>query len=969
MDVSRTIDFSSFIPPKAESFWTTKTVVFLALNIISLGAWGAFGKYINENRLKELRLNQKNLELQIRELGKQWSELEDDLTDFLRNEKSENLNSSKATLKQFYARNDRLKAIGLKKPDPLVKTIGQVALATIAFAGQMFLSILTVGLYGAVQNYSLQKEIKKAEKESEFIGERFDHEKNRLHDRIRSNIELYGKAIEQEYALKDTETDLEEIKKTDAGQAHAEAKNAKEKVAELQTKQNELQRDLVALRAQKVNAEVNQKKAVTDLTAAQKELQDAQQKNQTLVDKEQAAQKESDRLKEETKKAQQKAAQQELEYRQLQTKLWQAQQAGNRVATLEEQIARQKYVNEHQSEFSKLQTQLKPLAPKYTKRAEDKEMIPGAIDLDNGDGEIKGNWQNDRPAGWVDFATKYRQRYDEEKRTAAQIFESGFGYACTQLMELASSGDKIKLNKSFETISTNGRYALYRFIALDLLQGAKLTENGCLGLQLKINSHVSMLPSQPEYVLRYKDNKPIVVLEHKLRDDFTPTAMEKGNQKNGVDPISAKWILEQLTQEEKNHLFNLLMSPVIEETHPDAAATRTYMSNAFDPRVRLVQTAYDLIVDMGEAYVKKFEKDVVPSFFADFFDDYTTKPFVKPEDTIDFSKVVDTDLITATQPTEWEYDPDVLGDKRAVPAYSWELTQNMPANVHLQPNFEVTITASLVKYKSFFRNLGQKIIAHPELKGTKWPTLTLDNPNLNKQYHMTHQMIGANAEFSGGQRCLFSNMLALLVSESKELTNYNAFAMRKAMAAYLDKLQRAKVEWDQKKPADKTAKLTKELEKLKELAILAITFEGAILKTHKCSVPSYQLWLRGEETMQIRGVWYHKANVNISDLTDLEIQLCAWTFGIKIGVLGLKYSGNDIRCNAIADEYGRIVPEADFYGPNTKEHLLLMCDNGSFYGAFPKINTTVLKNLDPDDDACISSLSSYWNAIDYRKKS
>ena len=476
---------------------------------------------------------------------------------------------------------------------------------------------------------------------------------------------------------------------------------------------------------------------------------------------------------------------------------------------------------------------------------------------------------------WIDFAEKYNARYGN-KLSAAEVIEESFNYSFEQLIEMAGKGDKIHFNKSMELPVKAARFALFRYMALDLLKGAQVANHDDChhGHKVQINSNVKMLPSEPENVLQFKKDdpkgsyRPVVIVHHRQRDDFTPSAEDclKSFIPYGVDPASAKWILEQLTSDEKEHLFNLLMSPVIENEHADLVKAKEFMQNKLDPRAELVRTAYNLICNMAAAFDGKFKDTVFSECYQKHLDmdDYELQAFAKEED-IDYTHVKDVETPTGPKVLEWTLDLDVIGDKRPNDAKP------------RQSEFVDTIVFSQVKQMSFFNNLDKDIIKNPEPKDKKFPTSTLafnganNNYDINKQYWLAHQMIGANAAGEGGQRCLFSNLLAVLVSNKNDLTDHNANCMRRAMANYLDKLQRAREKWNRIK---NLPDLPEDSNQLKEMAELAERFEKLIAQTHKTTVPAYQLWLRKEPASFIGGQYVFPAqNLEAGGLTELEVLL------------------------------------------------------------------------------------------------
>ena len=634
---------------------------------------------------------------------------------------------------------------------------------------------------------------------------------------------------------------------------------------------------------------------------------------------------------------------------------------GNKADEVNKKLEKIANVEEHQSEYEKLQVELGPIAPKYTRKPEDEGEIPGAMDLSSLD-------QSKLSADWINFAKAYKKQYDNEKRTAAEIIESSFESAFNELLK------STKLNKSMETGSTPGRFAIIREMAYRLIMGAKLTENGCHGFQLKINENVSMLPSQPEKVLQYKDDqkgglKPVLIVHHKQRDDFTPSVEAIGQ--NGVDPVSAKWILNQLTPVEHGHLLNLLRSPVIENDNPSYKASLAYMSKESDPRVKLVRTAYELVVDIAVAFEKKFGQTVFPKCWGDHLDmdDYDLKPFVKPDDIEpDLSKIVDTDRAAQNEGplVDWEFDPSVIGIANKNGKYE-------------QADFLNLMLISKARYDSFFKCLDKCVIKHPAEKNKEFTEVTFNEVD---QYFRSHEMLGQyqtpiykvadvtyGGQMVGGHRCLFSNLLAIFVIDQKDLTDQNVFKLRKAMSAYLDKLQKAKQDWEKIKHLSNQPK---DAQKIKESAELAAYFEKAILKTHKSNVPSYQSWLRGESASSsywnsAEQKWIHPKGIDIDNLSRFEIELCAFTFGLKIDLVLISTPTNKLASAAKADENGLILSH-ERYGPNTREFKIMGISNETYSGLFPKLDPA---KADPsgksEDYQNLVALTKYWESVHKKK--
>ncbi len=182
------------------------------------------------------------------------------------------------------------------------------------------------------------------------------------------------------------------------------------------------------------------------------------------------------------------------------------------------------------------------------------------------------------------------------------------------------------------------------------------------------------------------------------------------------------------------------------------------------------------------------------------------------------------------------------------------------------------------------------------------------------------------------------------------------------MANYLNKLQEAKEKW---KEIEHARVKPTDANQIKERADLAESFEKDIQHTHHCSLAEYQLWLRNVRRDWVNERYVNAAVVNLEQLTPLEIRLAAFTIGVKIGLL---YVG--LSSKSIVDEYGRIMPasEYEFFGPNTKEVLLMAQGQLTYYGLHPrmKLNQHLQNNIKLVDFLRMQEVENYWKAIDIK---
>lgn len=874
-----------------ERILAPKSVVFYVLNVLTLGLFSSAEAITKQHRIHYLDVQKEKLLQQVSELDQDWTVLDQDLKHVM--EKLGKVHGPQADKKLEIETGvddlqDKISALKGRKIAGTVASslsFGEIVYDLIRFVGNLLANALTVGLYGVYQNYQLKNRIIILTSQNESI--------------ITSVEAINAKRCEDFSHLTDHLTAELKIRVLDEVSALNEAEEAKDKAAKLQQDLQKAQNEAAALRTAKVVDETRLNQEKLNLQAAA------------------------------TKKDQEMAT--------LRNQLQSAMNKALKVQGLEAEIQR------HKVAVEKLPEAHKPLA--------EIGAIPGRYQQKENDGLISGAFDGDHRLD-ADFAAEYVKRYGN-KVSAAEIVASGLEYAFNTLTAQSGSGKKLQINKSPDTPYSPCMNSVFKYFVLDLLKGARLAKGPCTGPNFKvdINNKISMVSSKPHKVVRMMKDpddpsgdggvmKPRAWVEYQYRDDFTPTEMEMykmGNRNYGLDAPSAKWVLEQLSQEEMDHLFNLLMSESIEDNNQDLINTRAFMQNIHNPRVELIQIGVDLISDLSSAIKEKFSIVYGP-IFDKLADEDDLMPFVKEEDAHDPTKVPDTGMgqTKGDSYVEWTFDEDVLSDKRAVaapPAYGYAggyyggygTQPAVPVVKQQQPDFYELINLASAKYRHVFQNM-KTLLKHPIKLGKEYHMLKWDDVNV--QYHKCHEMIGADFEGEGGDRCLFSNLLAILLTDKADLTSENVSKLKKAMASYLDKPEAKKI------------------------------FEDSIRETYKCTVAQYQMWLRGEPAKwdQKTFQYVHPAAVDLSSMTTLEISIAAWTLGVRIGVLPIA-----TQAQAVVDKDGRIVPPS-FYGPNTKEYFLMAWNKvgESFHGLFPKLNDD--DGL-TDYDEAVQEIEEYWKSI------
>lgn len=972
-----------FASPIMEPIFTTKSVVFFGVIILTFGLYSSAKTLSKRRFIRELNLLKQDLQIRVTNLTKQWDDLEADLVTVSKQLRSfpdkdqEDIKRFQHKLDELSSQRDQLEKVSIRmNPDRMnpefAMSLSDIALGKISFVGQLIANVLSLGLYGVYQNYALKNRITILKVENANIQDEFEIEKQNKFRTLNEMIEAARDLISTKKENDSIKGVLDGIKNTDKGQAYLAEQQAKRDSAVLQQDNKALQAEITALKADKLTVERDKKLAEDEVLKKERANLNLRVLVASMGDDEWKLKQERDRLQQEVarKEANLKEAEQKKkgEIDSLQVQLHAANAKAARVFVLEREVASLQNAQKHQPEMIKLAPEVGLIPPKYIPRPED-NVVLGAMDiinklrltleeegcdLDEASVAIEEEEANLAKVRAMlkredlAFFESYNRRY-QDKQTAGEIIVNSFEHAYSELISMGKNSDNIQLNESSSTAETRGAYAVYRFMALDLIRGGKVDENGCHGFQLCINRHISMLPSQPEKILQYKDDsnggfEPAVTLHYRQRDDFTP---DEGvlRLRDGVHAVAAKWIWEQLSEEERRYLFIHLMEPVIENEHPDYQLMIDFMQQN-NPRAKLVQTASELIQDIGTAIENKFGQTVLKQCWRkNAVKDI--EPFVKAEDDpSEISSIPDfAPVPKGPKVVDWELDPDVIGDKR--------LYQRNPS----QADFLALMTEAQANYQAVFRGFQKEdLLQNPRKPNQRFETLEWEE--LNKHFHPSHQMIGANPnrEYRGGERCLLSNLLAILVTDKKHLTTDNVHKLRKAMANYLDKLQQANGKWATEKLKDSHLQST-DAPKLKEMAQLAETFQKTIQKEHGCTMEAYQAWLRKDT--------FGAAKINVNALSPFEIQLVAYTIGVRIGIVSI----NTKKGICKVDQYGRIVPEGEIYGPNTPELLLMGFDfssdrqGGSYYGLFPKLRTDK-KLTDPVLSKAVSTIESYWKNID-----
>lgn len=659
--------------------------------------------------------------------------------------------------------------------------------------------------------------------------------------------------------------------------------------------------------------------------------------------------------------------------------------ANARVAALQTNVGNlETEVNRLQpaGEYLPFKDRLGPIPPKYVvQHRED-----GENELKNIRGEIGVADQVDED-DWSDYAKRYNNL-----KTAPEVFIAGFRHALSTIYEMAAGENaKIKLNKSASTQNTDAAEVLYRFTALDFIKGGfpiadcHAYEQHVLQLN---NEKVVMYSSAPEKVLECEVVNGVrtlkVVTHLQYGDDFTPSieVLNSTTASNGIDPIGAKCIWNKLTDVEKQHLFNLLMEPAIEDTNPDLQASAVYLQRLPQERAQLIYSLRDLIIDMGTAFQKKFAHLTKDEWKAT--DDkgdykYYIDPLVVEE--IEEGDDEETKIAKKAAQEAAKIQPFVKNKKEfeAVEEAEvvWQLNEDVLKTAQDgfgRPIFFNLMESAKKDYQVYFSNAKKEF--HEKVYAADYKPEVVTKEDIENQYHISHKVLNPG--------CLFSGLLAIFMKDVHNITENNISYLKKSMAAYLDQL---------KKALDEVARIKSlnlpppaNYAQLQASAKLYEKFEDAIRVDHKMKVvkpgrfnwenkeefvpmtiEAYQKWLRGEVGAPV---------ILSSYLTPTQIDIVAHLLGVRIAVISVPY-GTKANSKGRVDEQGRLMPvnenirdagveiSANYFGPNTKEVFLMASKNNyTYFGLFPKLRSKqdlINAGLDVQSANVLNNLDNYWH--------
>lgn len=925
-----------FTPPEQPSLFTFQSLTLFALNIFSLGIYPALQSGRTSITAQELTQNHQSLLKELEDLlarneaiDADIKELVEQLAEGTTDQLEDRLESLKQRKLQINGSSTTSLAFQLTAMDKI--------LTCIRFVGDLLANIATVGLYAVLRNRSIEYHVMCLQARLEVLQRKISDKRQSMV----SHIECMNKVLSEHLTNK---VQIKALALTEDGRERIRLVNEHTTATRELQRVTRVQLTLTATN-ERLSAQIREK--TTELTDHKTRLQavrvELDQKirdadalrvtNRTLTNQVNTLTTQAATL---TSDIQAQAA----ILRQAQAR---AAQAENQARNAAPQASGSSSVD---------QSRLGPIPPSYTIQ-EAGAVIRGAFEVqeDSDWRECDGTRTDDTP-----HSKKFNGR------TLSDLVYVAFNEVMNEMLNLGEEPDsvgvpRIKFNRSIENYSKiKIAQVIYCRVVLLLLQGAKLYAPDCHGYVLKLNRHVIVGSSKPYRALTYKidpANGRRISEErvfYSRIDEFTPTG--ENPPPNGICPVEVRWILNQLTEAEKNHLYTILTSRLIPESDPCLVASRQFLANPTNaPRARLIKLAAEMINDMAAVIGKKFNDVLTPLWGMHCTGD-DLAVFVKPEDP-DFA------------PGEtFETAPAPSPQPRAPVA--WDITPNLKYFTDTGNQFGGSqvlrnlILEQIEPYQWVFQQLTRDYVKSPMSDvqaDTRIPSEVNDAIRfLKRQYHISHHVFPDGRVVNGtatSHGCLMSAIWASFNSSTMHLANESKYVqcLKNAMANYLEE----------------PANAARFAPTIRTHLIQTYTkwHPAAPWKEHTkqpMTVKEYCEWLRRGCYETVNGSTCRSVNLdNHNELGEVELHICANLLGVQINVFELN---KEIELNRL----GLIVPKhSHSFGPDTAQYLALFTSGGSWYGLFPKLKSIEIPSGVDDDDGLtkfkndLDRLIAYWD--------
>lgn len=594
--------------------------------------------------------------------------------------------------------------------------ITKKALQVLMGLGEFLLNVVTLGTYGAIRQRMMEKKFEKLEEEELDLQDELEalREQNRESDHETSRIDLDATELRDELEKAGEERDAaqDQLRKLreDNGEVLAEYDHAIDGRRSAKRKRDDLRNEIRNVRMIRETAIEQKGEAEGNLAGIQQRRDDAVQEKDLLqadlLERQEAAN--PDREREENLRV---------------DAVRQADEAEEEVDVLEVE----------RGEVRRQMEQLGPRAPKYTPLGTDPTDIDGA-------------WETDGI-----FADRYN-----DARTMRELMERALDHTIGDLLEEADeytyeelTGDMPPDNAKQYHISAaenyayinEPRWALFELTALTLIDGGKMETDCHRNSSLILNENDLKVGWSKPIVARTGEGENTTTLYQHV-DEWTP--MPESEARDGVDPISVKRILNRLRPEEKEHLRNLILEQFMLPDNENLRAARIFMKRNAE-RSQLVQTAKDLIADMGYVLDLKFRSARV---LRDRFWDDELEMFQVPDDV-----VIDDDIPTDDE--EWTPNYDCMS-----------------------ANLQAAVRRSVETYSTLWDHISDGILEPTSALAVRNGSTLPSEYEVTKQFKKTHYYMDQNVN------CLFTGLASLV--HLKDPSREEVEDLRRAMANYLD---------------------------------------------------------------------------------------------------------------------------------------------------------------------------------------
>lgn len=939
-----------FTPPRTPSIWSKNSFAFLFLNILTLGFYSPITAISKQRVIRKLELDQQAISIKIQQVLKKWDKLEEEIKNFHDKFLVGEVNASLANdaLKDLEDRVYAFSKEDCSASGTYVRTITTVAIDVLKFLGHWFLNIATVGFYGWIREYRSQgPTIIYLQSKTLFI-------QNEIKKSITTHVDRTQALFARLHELIILKERFDILDSTDQGQISIKYADTVAKFNRLRNENEELQRYSTLLKVEKekgdrlkleLETQIRHQRGTIDSLETQKNnfcyrLQEQSAQINTLTH-------DKAKVLSELRRAEERES------------LLKAQ--------LESARSNIRLLSNAQMEWGeaqRMQADLGPIAPLYVKREED--------------GYVEGEFRTDPEGEYAKIFNAQKEyiipddphklkRFEPELNTLQAVIGKAFDVSFKELLKLASKDPKINLNESHE-IWGNDEYkkrkrAILSFAMFKLISGAEIQLEDCTGYCVKFNGTVSITSSRPYRAQTYKiDSNGARILTQRIlfehRNALAPSEKTLEDELPfGIAPVEAAWAVRRLAnEEERNHVLNLLLEPLISDDHPDLIATRKFMSRKDDERVKLVDAICTLIGQLGVAADKTMGDVLAPSYL-----EHAGLEIAMPE--IKKIKPIIRPAPVAIPIVPWKINEEAFKGEKIIDK------QFNPSG----KAFDITYKLEDLQtsYQEVFRNLNRELLECPFIKPSEDRFNLLEShpkqkltykhvpKNVNEAIALFKQQFHISHEIIPGHECLLSNLAALLCWDFKLFNKVPVSLENRSIE--IEKLKK-----------DLVQKLRNAMANFLNVPKNAAKYESYIANMHQVkvdgkaelvpmSVADYQHWLR----MGNKKVGNKDIRIDYKEkVGQLEIELVAHVLGIQIVVF---QSGERIDL----DSNGLMIPASKdyFLGPNTKEKFYLFnSDKLSYFGLFPRLKTSHLdlkiqEKIDVQEQQKIISLKEHIDRI------